>query len=165
VRDAQLRLAPAPPGRDRCQAARRGRGLTVRLPLPGAVAEAILAHARAEAPNEACGFVIGSDVVAAAGEARRYVPCRNELASPTRYRVHAADLLRVVTDTERTGEEVWAIVHSHVRSAAVPSPTDIAEAAWPDALLIVVSLAGEPSLRAWRVEGGAAVEAALEVIG
>jgi [CysO sulfur-carrier protein]-S-L-cysteine hydrolase len=123
-----------------------------------------VAHARAEAPNEACGFVVGSDVVAAGGEARRYVACRNELASPTRFRVHPDDLLRVATDTERAGEEVWAIVHSHVRSAAVPSPTDITEASWPGALLVVVSLAGEPSLRAWRVEDGAAVEATLEIV-
>jgi proteasome lid subunit RPN8/RPN11 len=123
-----------------------------------------VAHARAEAPNEACGFVVGSDVVAAGGEARRYVACRNELASPSRFRVHPNDLLRVATETERAGEEVWAIVHSHVRSAAVPSPTDIAEAAWPGALLVVVSLAGEPSLRAWRVEDAAAIEAALEIV-
>ena len=132
--------------------------------LAPAIAAAIVAHARAEAPNEACGFVVGSAEASAGGEALRYVPCRNALASPTRYRVHADDLLRLAIETERSGEEVWAVVHSHVRSPAVPSPTDVAEVTWSSALYVLVSLAGEPSLRAWRIEGGAASEVALEVV-
>ena len=129
--------------------------------LPPGIADAIVAHARAEAPNEACGFVVGSDIVGRGGAARRYVPCRNALASPTRFSVHPDDLLRLALETDRSGEEVWGVVHSHVRSAAVPSPTDVAEAAWPEALFLVVSLAGEPSLRAWWIIDGAAVEVAL----
>jgi proteasome lid subunit RPN8/RPN11 len=129
--------------------------------LPPGIADAIVAHARAEAPNEACGFVVGSDIVGRGGTARRYVPCRNELASPTRYSVHPDDLIRVAMEAERSGEEIWAVVHSHVRSAAVPSPTDIAEAAWPEALYLLVSLAGRASLRAWWIVDGAADEVAL----
>jgi proteasome lid subunit RPN8/RPN11 len=130
--------------------------------LAPAIAAAIVAHAQTEAPDEACGFVVGSAEPSAGGEALRYVPCRNALASPTRYRVHADDLLRVAIETERSGEEVWAVVHSHVRGPAVPSPTDVAEAAWSSALYVLVSLAGEPSLRAWRIEDGTASEVALE---
>ncbi len=129
--------------------------------LPPAIAEAIVAHARAEAPNEACGFVVGSDVVDRGGLAHRFVPCRNQLASPTRFRVHPDDLLRLVIETERSGEEIWAVVHSHLRSAAVPSPTDVAEADWPAALYLLVSLAAEPSLRAWRIVDGAVDEVVL----
>ena len=68
-------------------------------------------------------------------------------------------------------EAVWGIVHSHVKSPAVPSPTDVGLATFPDALYVLVSLAadeadpstGEPSLRAWRIVGDAIFEVALEV--
>jgi proteasome lid subunit RPN8/RPN11 len=129
--------------------------------LPETIAEAITSHALAEAPNEACGFVTGSDVPARGGLASRYVPCRNALASPSRYSVHPDDLLRLVTGMELSGEEIWAVVHSHVRSPAVPSSTDVAEAALPEALYLVVSLAAAPQMRAWRIDGGAATEVAL----
>ena len=85
------------------------------------VAEAIVEHARAERPNEACGLVVGSAHAADGGVPRRYVPCRNEAASPSRYLVHRDDLLAVVAELDRTGEELWGVVHSHVRTAAVPS--------------------------------------------
>ncbi len=133
--------------------------------LPPAIAEAIVAHARAEAPNEACGFVVASDVVDRGGLAHRFVPCRNELGSPTRYSVHPDDLLRLAIETERSGEEIWAVVHSHLRSAAVPSPTDVAEGDWPAVLYLLVSLTGEPSLRAWRIVDGAATEVVLAIEG
>ena len=66
---------------------------------------------------------------------------------------------------------MWAIVHSHVTSPAVPSLTDVGLATFPDALYVLVSLAadeadattGAPSLRAWRIVGGAVFEVALEV--
>jgi proteasome lid subunit RPN8/RPN11 len=129
--------------------------------LPGAVAAAITGHALADAPHEACGFVVGWDAPTRGGVARRYVPCRNALASPSRYSVHPDDLLRLAIETERSGEAVWAVVHSHVGSPAVPSPTDLAEATWPGVLYLVVSLAAAPSLRGWWIDDGAATEVEL----
>ncbi len=111
--------------------------------LPRSLAEAIVAHARAERPNEACGLVVGSALAADGGEARRYVPCRNQLGSPSRYLVHRDDLLAVLAEIDRTGEELWAVVHSHVRTPAVPSRSDVGEAAWPAAVYLLVSLADE----------------------
>lgn len=134
--------------------------------LPRAIADAIARHARAERPNEACGLIVGSALAADGGLARRYVPCRNAAASPSRYVVHRDDLLGVLAELDRTGEELWGVVHSHVRTPAAPSATDVGEAAWPAAVHLLVSLAGdapEPSLRAWRIANGAAVELALEI--
>ncbi len=105
------------------------------------MADAIVAQAQAEYPNEACGIVIGSGVVAEGGEALRYVPCRNEAASPYRYVIDSQEALRLSIEADDAGQEFWAIVHSHVRSPAVPSPTDVGLAFWPDALYILVSLA------------------------
>ena len=135
---------------------------TVRLPL--AIADAIAAQARAEYPLEACGLIAGSAYAADGGAALRYVPCRNAAASPVRYSVHADDLYRVTVETDDAGEVIWGIVHSHVRSPAVPSPTDIGLALYPDALYLLVSLAVDPpALRGWRIVDGAIHEVELEV--
>ncbi len=134
--------------------------------IPRPVAEAIVRHAREERPNEACGLIVGSARAEAGVPPRRYVACRNAAASPSRFLVDGEDLLRVLDELDRTGGELWGVAHSHVRTAAVPSPTDIAEAAWPGAVHVLVSLAGDedpPSLRAWRIAGGAATELALEI--
>ena len=140
------------------------------VPFPRAMADAIIAQARAEYPNESCGIVIGSGVVDEGGEPVRYAACRNEAASPYRYVIDSQEALRLSIEADDAGQEFWAIVHSHVRSPAIPSPTDIGLAFWPDALYMLVSLAdeeagpgGEPSLRAWRITDGAPVEVDLEV--
>ncbi len=130
---------------------------------------AIVAHARAEYPNEACGLVIGDRPAADGGRAVRWVATANKAASPYRYEIDPTDLLRLTLETEEADEVFWAIVHSHVRSPAVPSPTDIGLAFYPDALYLLVSLAeteaqpqtGEPSIRAWRILDGAVEEVPL----
>ena len=71
-----------------------------------------------------------------------------------RYVVHPEDLLRLTIETDDADEVFWAIAHSHVRSPAVPSPTDIGAAQYPDALYILVSLS-EDDVRAWRIVDGA----------
>ena len=139
--------------------------------LPREIADAIIAQARAESPNEACGLVIGSAPAASDGIALRYEACRNAAASPVRYTIHPDDLVRLAVATDDADEIFWGIVHSHVRSAAVPSPTDIGLAFYPDALYLLVSLAddetdpatGAPSLRAWRILDGVIHEVALEI--
>ena len=137
--------------------------------VPAAIREAIVAQARAEYPNEACGVIVGDDAAASGGVALHYVPTRNEAASPFRYRVHPDDLLRLTIEIDDADQAFWGIVHSHVRSPAVPSPTDIGAATYPEALYLLVSLSddeadpatGEPSLRAWRIVDGAIHEVAV----
>ena len=68
------------------------------------------------------------------------------------------------------GEAIWAIVHSHVRSSARPSPTDVGLAFYPDALYLLVSLdadeadpaSGAESVRAWRIVDGQVFEVGLD---
>ncbi len=123
--------------------------------LPVALVEAIVAHARAEDPNEACGLIVGDRPAAAGGTALRFEPTRNKAASPYRYEIHPDDLLRLTIATDDADEVFWAIVHSHVRSPASPSPTDVGLAFYPDAIYLLVSLAAdEPALGAYRIVDG-----------
>ena len=132
--------------------------------IPRSIADAIEAQARAEYPLEACGLIPGSGNAADGGEALRYIACRNAAASPVRYAVHPEDLYRVTVDTDDADEVIWGIVHSHVRSPAIPSPTDVGLALYPDALYLLVSLSSDPPvLRAWRIVDGATHEVELEV--
>jgi [CysO sulfur-carrier protein]-S-L-cysteine hydrolase len=120
-----------------------------------ALVEAIVEHARAEDPNEACGLIVGDRAAAAGGRALRWEPVRNRAASPYRYEIHPDDLLRLTIETDDADQVFWAIVHSHVRSPAYPSPTDVGLAFYPDALYVLVSLAeDEPALGAFRIVDG-----------
>ncbi len=139
--------------------------------IPAGIVQALIDHARAEFPNEACGLVIGDRSAAEGGHALRFEPTRNKAASPYRYEIHPDDLLRLTIETDAADEVFWAIVHSHVQSPARPSPTDLGLAFYPDALYVLVSLAtseadptsGAPSVRAWRIVDGAASEVELLV--
>jgi proteasome lid subunit RPN8/RPN11 len=100
----------------------------------------MVAHARADLPNECCGMVGGSD-----GVAKTVYQARNEFESPLRYRIHTADQLRIMEKEMRArGEEVVAIYHSHTKSAAYPSQTDVNEAQnWPEPIYLIISLQDE----------------------
>lgn len=135
------------------------------LTLPPAVADALLAHARSELPNEACGLLSGS---LATGRATRFHPARNIEASPLRYNVHPEDLVRITFEIEDAGEELVAIFHSHTRSAAVPSATDRRTAMYPDPFYMLASLADPDAppasaLRAWRIYRGQTFEMPLTI--
>jgi proteasome lid subunit RPN8/RPN11 len=143
----------------------------VRAGLPAEIRDAIVAHARAEYPNEACGLIAGTAPAAEGGVPTAWHPTRNRAASPLRYEIHPEDLLRASLAIDDADEVIWGIVHSHVRSPARPSPTDVGLAFYPDALYLLVSLAeseadpttGAESLRAWRIVGGEVAEVALEI--
>jgi proteasome lid subunit RPN8/RPN11 len=123
--------------------------------LPATLIEEIVEHARDGDPNEACGLVIGDRPAADGGVALRFEPTINKAASPYRYEIDPDDLLRLTIATDDADEAFWAIVHSHVRSPAYPSPTDIALALYPEALYILISLAAdEPALGAFRIVDG-----------
>jgi [CysO sulfur-carrier protein]-S-L-cysteine hydrolase len=121
----------------------------------------IVAHAREDAPNECCGLIGGRD-----GRATSLHRARNEFASPLRYNVHPEDLLRITTEIERRGEELAGIYHSHTRSEAYPSQTDVNLAAnWPDPLYLICSLADpeRPVVRAYAIRDGVIEGADLEI--
>ena len=128
--------------------------------IPSTLVQALIDHARAEYPNEMCGVVVGDAYAVAGGKALRWEPTRNAEASPMRYAVHPEDLLRLTIETDDADQVFWAIAHSHVRSPAVPSLTDIGVAQYPDALYVLVSLS-EGDVRAWRIVDGAIHEVAI----
>jgi proteasome lid subunit RPN8/RPN11 len=153
------------------EAASAGHAGPATAALPASIVQAMIDHARAEYPNEACGLVIGSAPAAAGGRANRWIACRNRAASPYRYEIDPDDLLRLTIETEDADEVFWAIVHSHTHTPARPSPTDVGLAFYPDALYVLVSLSadeadptsGAPSVRAWRIVEGEVFEVELEV--
>ena len=136
-------------------------GVAVGAVLPSAIAGAILAHARAEQPNEACGLIAGDAPFSEGGRPLRWIPARNALASPYRFEIDPDDLLRHSLAIDDADEVIWAIVHSHVASAACPSASDLRQARHPAALQVIASLdaahadpaSGAPSLRAWTADG------------
>ena len=139
--------------------------------IPASLVQALIDHARAGYPNEACGLVIGDRPAADGGRPLRFEATANKAASPYRYEIDPDDLYRLSVATDDADETFWAIVHSHTHTPAVPSPTDIGLAFYPDALYVLVSLAddqadpgtGTPSVRAWRILDGAVHEVALDV--
>jgi proteasome lid subunit RPN8/RPN11 len=129
----------------------------VRISRP--IYEELLAHARAELPNECCGLIGGEDA-----EVKTVYRARNSEASALRYNIDPQDQFRIMTEMEERGEELAAIYHSHTASPAYPSQTDINLAAYPDALYLIVSLAeGEKDLRGFRIRDGEVAEVELEI--
>jgi proteasome lid subunit RPN8/RPN11 len=120
----------------------------------------VVAHARADAPNECCGMIATRE-----GEAVAVHRTRNIHASPLRYEMEPNEQIRVLNAIDDAGHELGAIYHSHTRSEPVPSPTDVNLAKWwPEPLYVIVGLDGdEPDVRAWRIVDGVVSEAALEV--
>lgn len=96
----------------------------------------MVAHALADLPNECCGMVGGSD-----GEASVVIPVANAAASPLRFEMDPQGQYDALMAIERDGKELLAIYHSHTKSAAYPSQTDVNQAvSWPDAIWVIVSL-------------------------
>jgi proteasome lid subunit RPN8/RPN11 len=132
-----------------------------RIALPRSLADAMIAHARAEAPLEACGIVAGRE-----GDPTRFFPAVNAARSPVRYNIDPQDLLRITLEIERSGEELWGIFHSHPATQAYPSRTDIQLAFYPQAFYLIASLADRehPVLRAFRIRGEQVTEVAVDLV-
>lgn len=108
----------------------------------------MIEHARAEAPNEACGLLAGSDGVV------RAVHClANARRSPFAYELTAEGYLLAI-DLDEAGQLIGAF-HSHPGSQAYPSPADVAQAYWPIVTVIVSLATAQPVVRAFRIEPGA----------
>jgi proteasome lid subunit RPN8/RPN11 len=110
----------------------------------------LIAHARADAPNECCGMIAGAD-----GRLTSYFPAANEFASPMRFQIDARDQIRITNEIEGRGEQIGAIFHSHPNSEARPSQTDVNLARWwPGVLWVICSLAEpDPVVRAFEIDG------------
>jgi proteasome lid subunit RPN8/RPN11 len=109
--------------------------------VDGAVLDAIVRHARETAPNECCGLLLGT-----AEEIEEAVRTRNAKESPSAYQVHPADHFAVIRRARAERKQIVGAYHSHPRSAAEPSPRDIAESHDASLVHLIVSLA-EPQPR------------------
>ena len=132
------------------------------IELPSAMVDEIVEHARAEAPNEACGVIAGRE-----GRPVQLFRMRNAERSPVVYRFDEREQLEVFQEIEEKGWDLLAFYHSHTHTEAYPSPTDRARAQWRDPVTgedvpaypgtgyLILSLRdSEAVLRAFRFEGG-----------
>jgi len=142
--------------------------------IPRSVHDQILAHAREVAPNECCGLVGGND-----GVAKTVYRARNAEASPLRYNLDPRDQFRIMSEMDERGEELAAIYHSHTKSEAYPSQTDINLALmerregdevvgkvplFPGTIYLIASLAeGEEPLRGFEIDEAGVNEVDLDV--
>jgi len=121
---------------------------------------AVLAQAREEAPNECCGLWLGRQ-----GRVERVFRGTNVDHSPVTYNMDPQELFRAHREMESEGLELIAIYHSHPRTRAYPSSTDIAKATYPDAFYVIVSLQdpAAPEVRAFRITEGQVSEGTVIV--
>jgi proteasome lid subunit RPN8/RPN11 len=117
----------------------------------------VIAHAHGDAPNECCGYMRLDD-----GHVDEVFRAQNLRNSPYGYEIDPKSLL-AANDLDDEGFGV-AIYHSHPRSPAEPSQTDINLAHYPHWLYVIVSLADEPSMRAWRIADGRVEEEPVDVV-
>jgi proteasome lid subunit RPN8/RPN11 len=105
---------------------------------------ALVAQAEADRPNETCGLLAGKG-----GRVCRVYPVENIRHSPTAYELQPAQQIAAFLDLEAAGWELSGIYHSHPAGPAEPSPTDIAQAYYPDSVYLIVS----PAAVGWQVRG------------
>ena len=141
-----------------------------RLRISGDVHAAMVAHALAGVPYEACGLFAGSEDDQAEGPSvDRFFPMRNAAESRKIYRLDGHEHLDVENTVDEAGAVLVGVMHSHPRTQAYPSPTDVADAAHSDPfgtwVFVIVSLKHpDPELRAFRILEGAISEVRVELV-
>jgi proteasome lid subunit RPN8/RPN11 len=123
----------------------------------------IVAHARTDHPDEACGVIagpVGSD------RPERFIAMENAERSPTFYRFDSAEQLRVWREMDDQDEEPIVIYHSHTATEAYPSRTDISYASEPNAHYVLVSTAdiSATEFRSFRIIDGEVTEEPVSVL-
>jgi proteasome lid subunit RPN8/RPN11 len=133
------------------------------LTIEQAVYDAIVAHARRDHPDEACGLIAGP---VGSGRPERFVPMLNAARSPTYYEFETQEKLRVYREMDDRDEEPVVVYHSHTATEAYPSRTDIALASQPEAHYVLVSTRDpdRAEFRSFRIVDGAVTEEPVEVV-
>jgi proteasome lid subunit RPN8/RPN11 len=141
-----------------------------RLRISGDVHAAMVSHALAGVPYEACGLFAGAVEDQAEGPSvDRFFPMRNAAESRTLYLLDGHEHLDVENTVDEAGAVLVGVMHSHTHTQAYPSPTDVADAARFDPLgtwvFVIVSLEHpDPGLRAFRILDGAITEVPVEEV-
>ncbi|QUH00415.1 M67 family metallopeptidase [Saccharopolyspora erythraea] len=125
--------------------------------------EAMVAHARRDHPDEACGVIAGPE---GSDRPLRLVEMVNAERSPTFYRFDSAEQLKVWREMDAADEEPVVIYHSHTATEAYPSRTDISYASEPNAHYVLVSTRDPEvhELRSYRILDGVVTEEPVEVV-
>jgi proteasome lid subunit RPN8/RPN11 len=133
------------------------------LTIPRELRDKIVAHARADHPDEACGVLAGP---AGSGRPERFIAMTNAARSPTFYEFDSMELLRLYQEMDDRGEEPVVIYHSHTATQAYPSRTDISLASEPDAHYVLVSTREENAteFRSYRIVDGRVTEEPVTVV-
>jgi len=133
------------------------------LTIDRATHDAIVAHARRDHPDEACGVVAGPE---GTDRPARFIPMLNAARSPTFYEFDSADLLQLYKELDANDEEPVVVYHSHTATEAYPSRTDIAYASEPNAHYVLVSTreADSTEFRSFRIVDGVVTEEPVEVV-
>ena len=137
--------------------------LTAMLTITADLYDKIVAHARADHPDEACGVIAGP---AGTDRPERFIPMLNAERSPTFYRFDSAEQFQVWREMDERDEEPVVIYHSHTATGAFPSRTDISYASEPGAHYVVVSTR-EPDraeFRSFRILDGVVTEEEVHVV-
>jgi [CysO sulfur-carrier protein]-S-L-cysteine hydrolase len=136
--------------------------LACMLTLSGALRAAIVAHARADHPDEACGVIAGP---AGSDRPERFIPMINAERSPTFYRFDSMEQFKVWREMDERDEEPVVIYHSHTATEAYPSRTDISYASEPGAHYVLVSTRDpdEVEFRSFRIVDGVVTEEEVRV--
>lgn len=143
-----------------------------RLYIARSLRDAIMIHLLESAPNEGVGMLAVGEPFRDedelhAVEAQRFFPGTNIDRSPSRYTMAPEEVVRALREIRDAGQRLGVIVHSHLKGPATPSATDVREAHYPDALMMIVSLAAQPAtIGAWRVvpEDDLAVVQSVDVV-
>jgi proteasome lid subunit RPN8/RPN11 len=127
------------------------------LTISRALHDKIVAHARADHPDEACGVLAGP---AGRDRPERFIAMTNAARSPTFYEFDSMELLRVWREMDERDEEPAVIYHSHTGTEAYPSRTDVALASEPGAHYVLVSTRDPDSaeFRSFRIAGDEVTE-------
>ena len=131
------------------------------LTISQELVDAIVAHARADHPDEACGVIAGP---AGTDQPSRFIPMINAARSPTFYEFDSVDLLKLYREMDDNDEIPVVIYHSHTHTEAYPSRTDISLAGEPEAHYVLVSTRetgaedGPYEFRSYRIVDGEVTE-------
>ena len=137
------------------------------LTITRALHDAIVDHARADHPDEACGVVAGP---VGTGRPERFIPMLNAARSPTFYEFDSGDLLKLYREMDDRDEDPVVVYHSHTATEAYPSRTDVSYASEPNAHYVLVSTAesgseaGPVQFRSFRIVDGEITEEDVEVV-
>lgn len=125
--------------------------------IPPELRNAMVEHLAACLPEEGCGLLAGRD-----GLCSLVFPVENELRSPVAFRMNPQEQLQAFLRMEEGELDLLAIFHSHPRGPQTPSPTDVAEFAYPDTVTIIaVPVDGEWTLRGFQLDGSGFMEIEL----